>query len=591
MVQDQNFINQIRLYLDKKLFDNLKFTLNSETNFSHLSNKDFYVICYAYHVIQDYQKSNELITKRINKLDDFNLKKNFLRLEIFNHFKLKNQADLKSLILSSLQLGLDVEVIKVFYLSIKNITDYDLFLKTTSRLIRKNYINSKDCLSLLIFFQQHQETFIQTLILQKLIKLHPDDKKILNNLGVSFFQLKKYHLAKKYFEKLLKLNQLNEVLLSLISINNILRNQDKAEEYLKMLLKNNPFDYQGLYQEQELNFYKEDNDTLISKYETILKNKANPSQDNYYLILAVSKLYEKNQNYKKSFEYIEKFNHIKNKSIQFDISNVQKESDFFLKNFSNKNFVLDIEKKNLTKSKKTPIFILGLPRSGTTLIEHILGAHSLVQHFGERNFFFKNFKFLFDVYNLDRNEKILGNLSPNHFLEYGNFYKEYFKLYSGKKYFTDKMPFNFLYIGLIKYTLPDAKIILCKRDYRDVGLSIYKNFFAEDIKFAYDKKFIIQYIKLFDETMREWIKVFDKRIFQINYDNLALDPKKYIKELLEYCELPWENSCIEFQKKKLLADTVSLHQVSNPIYDKSIGNWKNYYEFSEDFFNALELKK
>lgn len=592
MSKDQNFINQIKICLEKKTYDNLRYILNSGIDISGLSNQDLYILSYAHNTVQNYEQSNKIIAAKLDKIEDYNLKKKILRLEIFNHFYLKNQDKLRTLILSNLKLGIDVEVLKIFYLSLRNIPDYELFIKIITKYIRENAINLKDAAPILNFFSQCDELYLQILILQKLIKLHPKDPSLLKNLGILYFNLKKYYLAKKYFEKLLKINSLNETLLALININNILRNKHKSEEYLRIVFDNNPNDCLGLYFEQEIDSSSKKTEFLIEKCELIIKKKLDHNQANKsHLKLTLSKLYEKNKNYKKSAEYIEKFNHDLNANVHFDINRVIKESDFFIKNFSDTEIVSKIEKHSPAKSKKKPIFIIGLPRSGTTLVEHILGAHPNVQHFGERNFFFKNFKFLFDIYNLDNNEKILRNLNIKNYLDYGNHYKNYFNLKKGKHCFTDKMPFNFLYVGLIKYTLPDAKIIFCKRDYRDVGLSIYKNFFAENIAFAYHKKNIIDYIQQFHKTIHFWSNIFKDDIFTINYNLLISDPKNNIKKLLDYCELPWDDSCLDFHKKKLIADTVSVLQVTNPIYDLSVDSWKNYYEFFKDFFDSLESIK
>ena len=290
---------------------------------------------------------------------------------------------------------------------------------------------------------------------------------------------------------------------------------------------------------------------------------------------------------------MKKGNVIRNIENKFDINYVIKESNFFLDNFGNKNIAADakLEFKSSNKIVNTPIFILGLPRSGTTLIEHILGSHPQVVHFGERDYFFKNFKFLFDVFNLDNNKKIFDNLTISDYLEYGTCYRANFNLPFGKTFFTDKMPFNFFYIGLIKYALPDAKIILCKRDYRDIGLSIYKNFFAEKVNFAYSTQNIVQYISQFHKTINSWIDIYGDDIFQIDYNHLISNPKLTVSNMLDYCNLPWEETCLEFHKKKLSADTVSVMQVTRPIHDKSVDSWKSYYEFLKDFFDSLERIK
>lgn len=594
MYKDNNFISQLKISLDKNLPQNINYILEGSGDCFGLSNQDFYIVCYAYNFIKNYKKSNLLIQSRKKNLENLILKKKFLRLEIFNHFYLQNSTKVQALAKSNLKISFDTEVVKVFYLSLKSVGDYADFLISIVQSIKDNHIIDKDISSLLSFFIAHNELRIHAILLLKIFKKNKSDKAIIKNLAINYFQLKKYHLAKKYYEKLIKNNSTNELLLELALINNILRKKDDSENCIKLALYNNPNDLKALYYKRELDNSKINNQVLIDAFLNVEKNNISQcslSKDLFYFYF--SNIYEKNFDYKKSFIYMQKGNDIRNQDVKYDIKNVIKEFNFFLDNFSNKNIVADakLQFKNLNKKANTPIFIIGLPRSGTTLVEHILGSHSQVKHFGERNYFFKNFKFLFDVFNLDNNKKIFDNLKIANYLEYGDFYRSNFSLPAGKTFFTDKMPFNFLYIGLIKYALPDVKIILCKRDYRDIGLSLYKNFFAEDVNFAYDKKNIIQYISQFHKTINSWTDIFGDEIFQIDYNHLVADPKSMVSKMLNYCNLPWEDSCLEFHKKKLSADTVSVMQVTSPIYDKSVGSWKHYYEFLKDFFDELERIK
>jgi hypothetical protein len=588
MSSNKNFLQQIKKFLKQKKFESLAFILSSKIDYNTLSNQDFYLVCYAQHIIKKYEKSNHLIQTRSNKIEDLNLKKKILRLEIFNHFFLGNNQTVQKLALLHLNNYFDSEVIKTFYLSIKTILDYEIFLKVVSSSLRQKDIDNKDFSEVLNFFQKYNEPFIETLVLSHFNRMTPNNKIIINNLANNYYKLKKYFLANKYFKKLLAFNCTNETLLALIQLSQILRYKTDTQKYLKLALNNNPNDTNALiYQSEDIS----DQNSIKGLIVKLGKIKVKGLSDISFFYFKLAKLHEKLNNFKDAYHAIEKANDAKNKQTIFSIEKVHTESNFFLDNFNNKKKFENIKNNTNSSPKKIPIFIIGLPRSGTTLVEHILGSHSLVQHFGERNYFSKNFKFLFDVYNLDRNKTILANLTHLDYINYGNFYKNNFNLYSNKFFFTDKMPFNYLYIGLIKYTLPDAKIILCRRDYRDVGLSIYKNFFAEDVSFAYDQNNIVSYINSYNKTINTWLEIYDSSIFQIDYNSLILDPKKNILNMLQYCDLSWEDSCLEFYKKKLIADTVSFTQVVSPIYDKSVDSWKNYYEFYKVFFDSLESIK
>lgn len=582
-----NFINQLKKTLQQNKLEQLEYILSNNLNNHYFTNDELYIVCFALNKIKNFKKSNKLISQRSKQAKEFILNKKFSRLEIFNHFYLNNKHEVLKLSVVSLEKIFDPEVVKIFYLSLKIIDEYLLFIKTVSKSTKKNLISDKDGIDILNFFKQHKEVLLENFVLLNLIRRNPT-KDLMQCLAINYFKLKKYKLAKKYFEKLIKLNSINEYCIELVTINNILRNKDDAEKYLKLAIDNNKNDLKVIRLSHQMNLNPINDDLLVEK---LSKSKYKSDDDRAYNYFYIGKLYEKKKNYKESFNYYSQANSIKNAVHKFNINQTIQESLFFLQNFNDKSHVLKAKKLLQEPEKKIPIFILGLPRSGTTLVEHIFGSHSEVQHFGERDFFFKNFKFLFDVYNLDNNKKIFENFSCEDYLKYGNFYKNNFYLYSGKNFFTDKMPFNYLYLGLIKYSIPNAKIILCKRDYRDVGLSIYKNFFAEDVNFAYEQHNIINYIKQYDKTINSWIDIFGEDIFQIDYNNLILNPKNNVSNMLKYCGLPWEDNCLEFYKKKLIADTVSVSQVTNPLYKNSIDNWKNYYEFLKDFFDSLESIK
>ena len=154
---------------------------------------------------------------------------------------------------------------------------------------------------------------------------------------------------------------------------------------------------------------------------------------------------------------------------------------------------------------------------------------------------------------------------------------------------TDKFPANFLNIGLIKLILPKSKIVHCCRDPKDNIFSIFKNYFTGNkIPYASDLAEIVEYYNLYADLMNFWNKLIPNFILNLKYENLINDTEKEVKILLNYCDLSWENNCLEFHKNKRPIKTASDTQVRNKIYNSSINKWKKYERFLEKYYVKLK---
>jgi hypothetical protein len=256
--------------------------------------------------------------------------------------------------------------------------------------------------------------------------------------------------------------------------------------------------------------------------------------------------------------------------------NIKDEKKLFL---NIKNF---FKNRNLTKvkpSSKKVIFILGMPRSGTSLIEQILSSHKQVHGAGElnhiSNFIEKN-SFLDDK-----------NLSETKLLEFQNYYIE--KLDTQKNIVTDKAPLNFKWIGFLLTTFPNCKIIHSNRDPMDICWSMFKNFFlSKKLSFCYSLENLGKYYLLYEELMTFWKSEFGDKIYDISYEDLIENQDTEVRKLLKYCELDWDENCMTFYKNKKSVATASLAQVRSPIYNSSVQKWKNY---SSELNELLQIIK
>jgi len=249
----------------------------------------------------------------------------------------------------------------------------------------------------------------------------------------------------------------------------------------------------------------------------------------------------------------------------------------FNSNFSNKNIS--------GYDDETPIFILGMPRSGSTLIEQILDSHSQVHGAGELS---DLSEIIDDVTQLEKGASYIDWLKradDETLYSVGQLYLERLrKLNSDALRIVDKMPGNFFYVGLIHKILPKAKIIHSMRDPMDICISNYTRLFKNTMPFAYDLKELGQYCRLCDDMMQSWKEVLPSDfIFDAQYEDIVDTLEVKAKELINFCGLEWEPSCLDFHKNKRIVKTASQDQVNKPIYNTSVQRWKKY----EDYIQPL----
>ena len=223
-----------------------------------------------------------------------------------------------------------------------------------------------------------------------------------------------------------------------------------------------------------------------------------------------------------------------------------------------------------------------MPRSGTSLVEQIISSHKNVEGLGELNYF----------NNLSNNE-ILSKNSKNFNLSKSvkNIKQNYSEIIENydvkKKIFTDKTLLNFNWIGLIKLCFPEAKVINCIRDPKDNCTSIYKNLFDHEGDWCYSEKDLTRYYKLYLEMINFWKKKIPNFIYEIKYEDLISDSTNQIKNLIKYCDLDWDQDCLNFYNNKNSIKTLSVKQARNKIYNTSVNSFKNYNKYSKNLFKEL----
>ena len=308
------------------------------------------------------------------------------------------------------------------------------------------------------------------------------------------------------------------------------------------------------------------------------ENSSFKEEDKIPLYFALGKSFNDQKNYSRSFYFYSLGNKIKNstlKNYSLEIEEIYKSK--IKEFFSNFNFNQIIGKKLFNKKI---IFIVGLPRSGTSLAHQILASHSSVKGFGESD----NLNGFFNAKILDK--EFINNLTRNNELNYdfiseiSNFIGSNYEKKSDKKIILDKSPFNFFWLGFIKIIFPNSKIILTTRDTEDTCLSIYKSLFGKrGVLWSYDKNNIINFVKIYNCLIELWLAKMPSDIYKLNYEFLVQDQKNEIKKLLSFCDLDWEDNCLSFYKSTLPIKSASLYQTRKPIYKSSIKQNLKYNSF------------
>ena len=363
------------------------------------------------------------------------------------------------------------------------------------------------------------------------------------------------------------------------------RMQEAKAHYLQVLAQEPGytqahFTYSGLHR------YQEPDDPHLADMLALYEGGGLEADGRIHLAFALSKAFEDLGEYERAFRFLEEGNGLRYRKYAYGIEGDRELVDNIIETFDAQS-VRSLHVPGDPSDR--PIFIVGMPRSGTTLVERILASHSEVHGAGE----------LHELYALgvERFMKVSGQVRFEPLDRYpaeawaslGEAYvSQTAALGGGTPRFTDKLPMNFMMIGLIRFALPNAKIVHCARDPRATCLSIYKqNFSTENYRFAYDLRTVAQFHKLYQRLMDHWRRVFPGDIYDIEYEALTREPEREIRALLRACGLEFEAACLDFHRSEGTVKTASFSQVRQPMYDSSIELWKRYEPWLGPLFEEL----
>jgi tetratricopeptide (TPR) repeat protein len=423
---------------------------------------------------------------------------------------------------------------------------------------------------------------------RKALDLRPDYASAHNNLGNALHDQDRIAEAEACYRQAIKFK--TDYAEAYSNLGNTLKSEgrlDEAKEALERAIAIKPDFVEPHFGLSVLKTYAEDDPHLamLEKQRPMVGDLSIETQIRYWF--ALGKVYEDIGRHDESFGAYEQGNRLKHGVLAWDEAEDDAMLERMMAVFTKEFFAA---RPKPTHAGKAPIFIVGMPRSGTTLLEQILSTHPGVFGAGELK---------------DMNEVVIRAMPSADYLRYptavADFTSEEFRRI-GEQYtervwrnapeaarITDKMPSNFFYLGMIHLMLPEAKIIHAMRDPMDSCFSCYSRLFnKENVRFAYDLGTLGRYYARYIKLMRHWHTVLPPgTILDLRYEDMVADTEGQARRALAHLDLPWDESCLEFHHNKRRVKTASLAQVRKPIYKTSVARWKYYEKHLEPLLDIV----
>lgn len=395
-------------------------------------------------------------------------------------------------------------------------------------------------------------------------------EEIYTNIGVIYSELNQERKAEDNYKKALQEN--SNYAPALLNLAGLFEQQGRKKDAINAYSNILKTDCNSSLAASRLSYIypaKNIEDPRISNIQRILKLNGLTHLDKEELNFALGKLFDDSGQYNEAFASYNKANSLGAKRVKPYSPAQQEELTRKLKEVFPKERHFPIEN---TSSDTFPVFICGMFRSGSTLLEQILCGHSSIHSGGEISFIPEQVKKMGSQYPSTLKSKKKGD-----FIDLSEGYMEELKKLSGNEgLITDKRPDNFLHIGLIKLVFPKARIIWTSRELLDNCLSIYFQQMGAELNYSVNLEHIAHYHSEHTQLMHHWREVFPNDIYEVSYENLVTDIELTTRSLLKFLELSWEPSCLDFPQRKNHVKTASIWQIRKPLYTTSLQRYKNY---------------
>lgn len=428
--------------------------------------------------------------------------------------------------------------------------------------------------------------------LDKLTQLPITSAIVLDTIGVAFSRIGLHRQAVDYFQQAVKLKPTNQDFqFNLAASLKFSGKFQQARAHYQQTIALNPHHYKAHAALSSLGGITAENNHLEQL--TLLFNELTNADDKLYIGHAMAREYEALKDFDNSFAALVAAKADKLSSLDYSLQDDQTMFDSIMAMFANDHDKLfNANSHNTNKHNHEAIFVVGMPRTGTTLVERILSNHQAVTSAGE----LQNFGLLFKQFSQSTTHRVIDaeTVAASHAIDFeklGQAYLDSTRVLTGKTAkFVDKMPLNVLYAGFIIQALPNAKIICLDRNPLDTVLSNFKQLFSVNqsyYNYAYSLTWTAEFYLLFKKLADFWQQKFPDNFYLVNYETLVNQPEAEAKKLLHFCDLSWQPSCLNIVNNQSPVATASAVQVRQPINNKSVGYWQNYQKHLAEVITKL----
>lgn len=452
-----------------------------------------------------------------------------------------------------------------------------------------NHVDGINSLANILRLQGHTGEALQWF--NRALRLQPRHPLVHCNLGYLSLDQQNHQEAEKHFSRALSLSpRLAEALKGLAEVNMGLGlaceqsgQLNEAASHYQAAINVRPDLAAAHFYLAHLRSHRS-SEAECDAMELLFEDTGSKDSDRVKLAFGLGFAHESRENYSRAFRFMRKGHHLQKRAELFSLA---AEAKRFRSTIDTFDFDAFDQLKSVGILDERPVFIVGMPRSGTTLAEQILASHSGVHGNGESTLVAKSANHLQQNFRQITTAGLSGIGAEKWQCQAQVILDALVENTAGAIRITDTSPMNFLYIGAIAIMLPTARIVYCRREAMDNCLSIYRQYLTGPHGYAHELTDLGKFYKLHLKLMEHWQKVLPGRIHTLHYDRLVSDPEPEIRALLDFCQLSFERQCLSFHEGQRVVRSPSASQVHQPLYSTSVGAWKHYQKELEPLAGIL----